>query len=133
MLSRLRSFFNIWLWYTLKCKLVAFVVFFKCSNASVILTFFVSPKYCVLKLIDINIQIFILRNIQATYYVWKEVIHYRRKSSSLFSIKSFSTEAVAQRWSVKKLFLKISQNSQENTCARVSFLIKLQAQQLHVD
>ena len=27
----------------------------------------------------------------------------------------------------KKLFLEISQNSQENTCARVSFLIKLQA------
>ena len=29
--------------------------------------------------------------------------------------------------SCKKVFLKISQNSQENTCARVSFLIKLQA------
>ena len=29
--------------------------------------------------------------------------------------------------SVKKVFLEISQNSQENTCARVSFLIKLQA------
>ena len=27
----------------------------------------------------------------------------------------------------KKVFLEISQNSQENTCARVSFLIKLQA------
>ena len=27
----------------------------------------------------------------------------------------------------EKVFLKISQNSQENTCARVSFLIKLQA------
>ena len=27
----------------------------------------------------------------------------------------------------KKVFLKISQNSWENTCARVSFLIKLQA------
>ena len=26
--------------------------------------------------------------------------------------------------SVKKVFLEISQNSQENTCARVSFLIK---------
>ena len=26
----------------------------------------------------------------------------------------------------KKVFLKISQNSQENTCARVPFLIKLQ-------
>ena len=33
------------------------------------------------------------------------------------------TEAVAQRCSVKKVFLEISQNSQENTCARVSLLI----------
>ena len=32
-----------------------------------------------------------------------------------------------RRCSVKKVFLEISQNSQENTCARVSFLIKLQA------
>ena len=38
-----------------------------------------------------------------------------------------SQEAVAQRYSVKKVFLEISQNSQENTCARDSFLIKLQA------
>ena len=36
------------------------------------------------------------------------------------------TEAVAQRCSVKKVFLEVSQNSHENTCARVSFLIKLQ-------
>ena len=36
------------------------------------------------------------------------------------------TEAVVQRCSVKKVFLEISQNPQENTCARVSFLIKLQ-------
>ena len=35
-------------------------------------------------------------------------------------------EAVVQRCSVRKVFSKISQNSQENTCARVSFLIKLQ-------
>ena len=34
------------------------------------------------------------------------------------------TEPVAQRSSVKKVFLEISQNSQENTSARVSFLIK---------
>ena len=32
-----------------------------------------------------------------------------------------------RRCSVKKVFLKILQNSQENTCVRVSFLIKLQA------
>ena len=37
------------------------------------------------------------------------------------------TEAVVQRCSVKKVFLEILQNSQENTCARVSFLIMLQA------
>ena len=35
-------------------------------------------------------------------------------------------EAVVPRYSVKKVFLKISQNSQENPCAKVSFLIKLQ-------
>ena len=33
--------------------------------------------------------------------------------------------------SIKKVFLKISQNSQENTCARVAFLIKLQSWGLH--
>ena len=38
------------------------------------------------------------------------------------------TEAVAQRCSVKKVFLEILLNSPENTCARVSFLIKLQAE-----
>ena len=36
-------------------------------------------------------------------------------------------EAVAQVCSVKKAFLEIWQNSQENTCARVFFSIKLQA------
>ena len=36
-------------------------------------------------------------------------------------------EAVDQRYSLKKVFLEILQNSQENTCAWVSFLIKLQA------
>ena len=37
-----------------------------------------------------------------------------------------TAEAVARRCSVKKVFLQISQNLQENTRARVSFLIKLQ-------
>ena len=37
------------------------------------------------------------------------------------------TEAVVQSCSVKKVLLEISQNLQENTRARVSFLIKLQA------
>ena len=35
-----------------------------------------------------------------------------------------------KRCSVKKVFLNISQNSQENTCLGVSFLINLQAFEL---
>ena len=35
------------------------------------------------------------------------------------------SEAVVHRCSAKKVFLKISQNKQENTCSRVYFLIKL--------
>ena len=38
-----------------------------------------------------------------------------------------SSEAVFGRCSVNKVFLKISQNSQKNICARFFFLIKLQA------
>ena len=50
----------------------------------------------------------------------------------LVSVSSISfilvdAEAVARRCSVKEVFLEILQNSQENTCARVSFSIKLQA------
>ena len=36
-------------------------------------------------------------------------------------------EGVSRKCPVKKIFLKIWQNSKENTCARMSFLIKLQA------
>ena len=49
-----------------------------------------------------------------------------------------TSEAVFQRYSVKKLFFKISQSSQENTCVRVCFilfyffLIKLQPLQLYL-
>ena len=42
--------------------------------------------------------------------------------------KTVLTELVVQRYSVKEVFLKIWQNSQERTCARVSFLINLQAE-----
>ena len=42
---------------------------------------------------------------------------------TFFMFAEAATRCVLQ----KKVFLEISQNSQENTCARVSFLIKLQA------
>ena len=60
-----------------------------------------------------------------------------RKKAPLFSQAIFSdiyqgnnlkaiTTAATGGVLWKKVFLKISQNSQENNCARVSFLIKLQ-------
>ena len=47
---------------------------------------------------------------------------YKRRSSLVFlQIKMVKIEAVAQRCFVKKVFLEILQNSQENTCARAFF------------
>ena len=40
-----------------------------------------------------------------------------------FSLAILYSEAVVRRCSVKKLFLEILQNSQENTCARVSLFL----------
>ena len=63
----------------------------------------------------------------------KEIKEIKKRKNRLMriSVKSFIqwlvTEALAQRCSVKKVFLEILRNSQENTGARVSFLIKLQA------
>ena len=42
------------------------------------------------------------------------------------------SEAATRVVLCKKVFLEISQNSQENTCARTSFLIKLQASGLQL-
>ena len=41
------------------------------------------------------------------------------------SLVSLSVEAVTRKCSVKKVLLEISQNSLENTCARVSFFNKV--------
>ena len=42
------------------------------------------------------------------------------------SFRFQALKAVTQTYSVKEVFLEISQNSQEHTCARVSILINLQ-------
>ena len=50
------------------------------------------------------------------------------KSSSTFCYSNVvQTEAATRSILYERVFLEISQNSQENTCARASFLIKLQA------
>ena len=50
----------------------------------------------------------------------------RELHRALYDIRRSSTEAVTRGVLCKKVLLEISQNSQENTSARVSFLIKLQ-------
>ena len=57
--------------------------------------------------------------------IYSRLIEFIDKHEILYK-KQFE-EAVAQTCSVKKVFLEISQNSQENTCVGVSFLIKLHA------
>ena len=52
------------------------------------------------------------------------------KYKSKFKLGFTNPEAVAWMCSVIKIFLNILQNSQENTCIRVTFLIKLQAADL---
>ena len=67
----------------------------------------------------------------------KEFMVMRREGHTLWDVmsplyrdkneKDNSFRASYRRCSAKKMFLEISQNSQESTCFRVSFLIKLQA------
>ena len=55
-----------------------------------------------------------------------KVLDIKPKRHNLLQINIWVTEAVVQRCFIEKVFLEISQNSPENTCARVSYLIKLQ-------
>ena len=50
------------------------------------------------------------------------LVHFLLSGSVFIVLSEAATKGVLR----KKLFLEISQNLQENTCARVSFLIKLQ-------
>ena len=50
------------------------------------------------------------------------------KQRLIRATKKKHLEAVARSCSVRKVFLEVLQNSQENACARASFLIKLQAE-----
>ena len=66
------------------------------------------------------------------YLIWTLFVCWEKRSGKCehnnmnANYDIFSAEAAFRRFSVKKIFLKISKNWQENTCARVSFSIKLQ-------
>ena len=56
------------------------------------------------------------------------IVHENSKNIWDIQRETLVSEAVGQRCSVKKAFLEILQNSQENSCDRASFLIKLQTE-----
>ena len=61
-----------------------------------------------------------------------KLIHLSNLHENIFSITLLLFKgAVSRRCSIKKVFFEILQNLQGNTCARVSFLIKLQGLQLY--
>ena len=55
---------------------------------------------------------------------WKSQAVWKGMTAFLLGLTNTSSH---RRCSIKKMFLKISQNSLENACTRVTFLIKLQA------
>ena len=65
-----------------------------------------------------NIKLFFLFKIHIAQFTNNKSYRYR------------NTEEVVLRCSVKKMFLKISQNSQEKTCTWVSFFNKLQTSKI---
>ena len=60
-------------------------------------------------------------------HITKKKLHLNYLRETLSPCRLFSAESAARRCSEKTVFLKISQDSQENTCTGVSFYIKLQA------
>ena len=78
-----------------------------------------SWKTFLLKLLSYFINSFIIND------VWKFNGKWKHKTKSKIKVAFFILKA-RRRCSVKKMLLNISQNLQENTCARVSSLIKLQ-------
>ena len=51
-----------------------------------------------------------------------EIVKMFKRNMKLTRPACWITETVVQRCSIKKVFFEISQNSQENTCTRISFL-----------
>ena len=60
----------------------------------------------------------IFPNLSKTSDIWIYMYNFKE-------VVKVESEAVTRRCSLKQVFLEIYQNSQENTCSRVSFLTKL--------
>ena len=59
------------------------------------------------------------------YFLIKMFLMKKKRLSK--KTNTIASRSSIQRWSIKRVFLRISKILQENTCARVSFLITLEA------
>ena len=84
----------------------------------IILTFYCRHFYCIF--------LFLLRFVIINTFK-KKTIEMKQSILDLCFLRSHRN-----CFFFKKLFIKISQNSQENTCTRVSFLINLQVRRLQL-
>ena len=67
---------------------------------------------------------FIMSNVVSYFHIWVLILLLNENGTK--KLVQYP-KSVVRRCTIKKVFLEISQNSQENTCARVCVLIKLQA------
>ena len=65
-------------------------------------------------------------NVVYTERATRDVLKQSCSAHKPVNLNKNDPEALSRSCSVKSMFLEVSQNSQENSCARVSFLIKLQ-------
>ena len=81
-----------------------------------------------IKLQALRTATFLERDSCETCEIFKNTLFYWKSPvAASDSFRFPALKAVAQTYSLKKVFLEISQNSQEYTYVRVSILIKLQA------
>ena len=108
--------------YALKKLLIVLIVLVISALILAWLNKFLISWYPVWQAADIFLRGLNLAN---KYYQWMSRVRW----SSAKRNKRYNkcSEAATRGVLWKKVFLEISQNSQQNTCGRVSFLIKLQA------
>ena len=93
----------------------------KCNIFYLHLVLYDRKHFCSI-LTDLSNLLFLFHKIKQ--WMWRMFLPVSKDAEAV--IRKCSSDALAQRCSVKNLFLEISQNSQENICARVSLLLKLQ-------
>ena len=90
--------------------------------------YYINISFLIFVILEICFFLVVYRQKKNPIYahVFRVIVH-RIVNWKILLLTFLFPEAIFQRCSVKKLFLEILQNSQEKTCARDSFLIKLQA------